>query len=165
MTPTPTPTDVMSIRLSMYNEIRDTETKDIHPRFKLTNNGSLSIELSTIKIRYYYTIDLEGKPQEFFCDWSDIGISPITGEIIQMSSGTETADYYLEVGFDSTDLLEPGNSIEIICRFGPYNDIGSGDELYNQLNDYSFNSMSGDFINWDRATVYVSGSLIWGSEP
>ncbi|WP_010251305.1 anti-sigma-I factor RsgI family protein [Acetivibrio cellulolyticus] len=164
-TDTPTPTDKLSVKLAMYNEIRTSDTKDIHPRFKLTNNGNIPIKLSTIKIRYYYTIDLEGKPQKFFCDWSDIGTTPITGNLIPMSSSTESVDYYLEVGFNSDNSLEPGSNIEVLCRFGPDYDVTSGNELYNQLNDYSFNDMSGDFVNWDRATVYLSDSLIWGSEP
>jgi len=168
-TPSPTPTtapeEEMSVKLSMYNEERASKAKEIHPRFKLTNNGDIPIKLSSVKIRYYYTIDIEDKQQIFYCDWSSIGKKSITGKLVKMSSSTDDADHYLEIGFDSTEYLEPGSSVEIVCRIGPDNTIGDGNIFYNQLNDYFFNSSAVDFKSWDKVTVYVSGSLLWGSEP
>ena len=163
--PTATPTEKISMKLGMYNEERADEAKEIHPRFKLINNGNTAIKLSSIKIRYYYTIDIEDKQQKFYCDWSDIGRKNVTGKLVKMSSSGKNADYYLEIGFDSTETLEPGSNIEIACRLGPDNSIGDGSEFYNQLNDYSFNGTAGDFISWDKATVFVSDFLLWGTEP
>ncbi len=163
--PTATPTEKISMKLGMYNEERADKAKEIHPRFKLINNGNTPIKLSSIKIRYYYTIDIEDKQQKFYCDWADIGKNNVTGELVNMSSSGKNADYYLEIGFDSTESLEPGSNIEIACRLGPDNSIGDGSEFYNQLNDYSFNGTAGDFISWDKATVFVSDFLLWGTEP
>lgn len=163
--PTATPTEKISMKLGMYNEIRDTETKEVHPRFKLINNGNTPIKLSSIKIRYYYTVDIEDKQQHFYCDWSDIGRKYVTGRLVKMDSSEENADYYLELSFDSTESLDPGSNIEIACRFGPDNTVGDGNIFYNQSNDYSFNDTAGDFISWDKATVSVSGFLLWGTEP
>lgn len=163
--PTATPTEKISMKLGMYNEERADEAKEIHPRFKLINNGNTPIKLSSIKIRYYYTIDIEDKQQKFYCDWSDVGRNNVTGKLVKMSSSEKNADYYLEIGFDSTESIEPGSNIEIACRLGPDNSIGDGSEFYNQLNDYSFNGTAGDFISWDKATVFVSDFLLWGTEP
>ena len=164
-TPTSTPTEKTSIKLGMYNEVRTDQAKEIHPRFKLINNGNTPIDLSSVKIRYYYTIDIEDKQQVFYCDWSNIGKNSVTGKLVKMSSSKKDADYYLEIGFDTTETLEPGSNIELICRIGPDNTIGDGNIFYNQLNDYSFNNTAVNFESWDKVTVYVSGSLLWGSEP
>ncbi len=163
--PTATPTERISMKLGMYNEEKAGSAKEIHPRFKLINNGNTPIKLSSVIIRYYYTIDIEDKQQRFYCDWSDIGRSNVTGDLVKMSSSGKNADYYLEIGFDSTESLEPGSNIEIACRLGPDNSIGDGSEFYNQLNDYSFNETAGDFISWDKVTVFVSDFLLWGTEP
>lgn len=163
--PTATPTEKFSMKLGMYNEERADNAKEIHPRFKLINDGNTSVKLSSIKIRYYYTIDIEDKKQVFYCDWSDIGRNSIKGKLVKMSSSKKDADYYLEIGFDTTKSIEPGESIEIACRIGPDNTIGDGNVFYNQLNDYSFNDTARDFISWDKATVYVSEFLLWGKEP
>jgi len=82
-----------------------------------------------------------------------------------MNTGRNDADHYLEIGFDTDESLEPGSNIEIICRIGPDNTIGDGNIFYNQLNDYSFNNSAGNFVNWDKVTVYISGNLVWGTEP
>lgn len=164
-TPSLKPTDKVSVKLSMFNEIKSSQTKEVQPRFKLTNNSDTPIDLSKIKIRYYYTIDIDGKYQECYCDWSNIGTNHITKKIVKMSSNDENADHYLEVGFTNTDSLEPQDSVELVCRFGPDYEVGDVNEVYNQLNDYSFNGTTNNFASWDKATVYFSGSLIWGSEP
>jgi hypothetical protein len=163
--PTATPTGVISMKLGMYNEERASNAKEIHPRFKLINNGNTAIKLSNIRIRYYYTIDIEDKHQKFYCDWSDIGRDNVTGKFVKMNSSENDADYYLEIGFDSTESLEPGSNIEIACRIGPDNTIGDGSEFYNQLNDYSFNGTARDFVSWDKVTVFVSSFILWGDEP
>lgn len=163
--PTATPTENVSVKLSMYNEERTDKAKEIHPRFKLINNGDTPIKLSSVKIRYYYTIDIEDRHQLFYCDWSDIGRSSVTGKFVKMSSSSQDADHYLEIGFDTSEYLEPGSNIEITCRIGPDNTVGDGNIFYTQSNDYSFNSSDVNFKSWDKVTVYVSGSLLWGSEP
>ncbi len=164
-TPTSTPIEQTSVKLGMYNEVRTDKAKEIHPRFKLINTGNTPIKLSTVKIRYYYTIDIEDKQQVFYCDWSNIGRNSITGKLVKMNTGRNDADHYLEIGFDTDESLEPGSNIEIICRIGPDNTIGDGNIFYNQLNDYSFNNSAGNFVNWDKVTVYISGNLVWGTEP
>jgi len=132
----------------------------INPRLKLVNNGSSSIDLKDVKIRYYYTIDGE-KPQNFWCDWSSAGTSNVTGTFNKLPNAKNGADYYLEIGFASgTGTLAPGSSVEIQTRFSK-NDWTN----YSQSNDYSFISTASDFIENNKITVYVSGKLVWGNEP
>ncbi|MFZ5985815.1 MAG: S8 family serine peptidase [Bacillota bacterium] len=160
-TPTPsTPPAYHNITVSMYNSNKQGTTSGISPYFLLTNTGSSSIRLSDIKLRYYYTVDGE-KMQNYWCDWSSIGSQNITGSFVKIPSHSKGADYYLEVGFtDASGYLNSGESATIQMRFSKadWSD-------YNQTNDFSFNSSAAGYELWNKVTVYVSGSLVWGSEP
>jgi len=48
-------------------------SNSINPRFKIINNGTKAINLSDVKIRYYYTKE-GGASQNFWCDWSSAAI-------------------------------------------------------------------------------------------
>jgi len=52
------------------------------------------------------------------------------------------------------------------------NDIDSQERVskndwtnYTQTGAYSFNAVDTNYVDWTKAPAYVSGSLIWGSEP
>ncbi|MBE0342567.1 1,3-beta-glucanase, partial [Paenibacillus sp. 28ISP30-2] len=36
---------------------------------------------------------------------------------------------------------------------------------FDETNDYSYGASQTAFANWDRATVYQQGKLVWGIEP
>ncbi|MFZ5988266.1 MAG: glycoside hydrolase family 48 protein [Bacillota bacterium] len=136
------------------------DSNSINPRLKIVNNGSSSVKLSDVKIRYYYTIDGE-KSQNFWCDWSPVGNSNVTGKFVKLSSPKTGADYYLEIGFGSgAGTLDPGKSIEVQARFSK--DDWSN---YTQSNDYSFGSASSDYSSLNKITLYISGKRVFGSEP
>ena len=64
----------------------------------ISNSGDDPVALSDLTIRYWFTIDGE-RDQNFWCDWSQVGSSNVTGEFHQLSTPVAGADYYLEVGF------------------------------------------------------------------
>jgi hypothetical protein len=129
-------------------------------QFKLLNTGSTPLALSTVKIRYYYTID-GVKAQSFWCDYAQAGSVNITGTFTAMSQPKGAADYYLEIGFTSAaGSLAPGAGTEIQIRFAK-----TDWSNYTQTNDYSFNSAAGAYTDWPQATGYISGELQWGIEP
>ncbi|RXE59088.1 glycoside hydrolase family 9 protein [Acetivibrio mesophilus] len=135
-------------------------TNGINPKFKITNNGAKSINLSDVKIRYYYTKDGD-TPQNFWCDWSSAGNSNVTGNFFDAPSPRDGADAYLEVGFaGGAGTLESGESVEVQVRFSK--DDWSN---YTQSNDYSFNSSASDYTDWNKITVYISNKLVYGKEP
>lgn len=135
-------------------------SNSINPKFKITNNDTKPIKLSDVKIRYYYKID-GGNTQNFWCDWSSAGNSNVTGNFIKLSSPKTGADTYLEVGFtDGAGTLEPGQSVEVQTRFSK--DDWSN---YNQTSHYSFNASATDYIDWEKITLYISGKLVYGTEP
>lgn len=149
-----------NLKVQMFNGSSSDTTNGIAPRIKLYNTGDSSISLSDVKLRYYYTIDGE-KTQSFWCDWSSAGSSNVTGTFVKMDTAKTGADYYLEIGFTSgAGTLAAGQSIEVQVRFSK-----SDWTNYTQTGDYSFGGSNSSYVDWEKVTGYVAGSLVWGVEP
>lgn len=128
--------------------------------FKLVNTSSSTIPLSNVKIRYYYTID-GTQTQSFYCDYAQVGSSNVTATFVTMATPKTRADTFVELGFTSgAGVLASGDSTTIIARFNKLNW-----STYTQTNDYSFNSSATNYLDWNKVTGYVSGTLQWGVEP
>jgi hypothetical protein len=163
VTPTPTPTvipPVGPIKVQFYNQVTSATGNQIYANFKLVNIGTSAITLSNVKIRYYYTID-GAKPQNFWCDYSPVGSSNVTGTFTTMAAPKTGADTYLEIGFSSgAGSLAAGASAVIQSRAAK-----SDWSNYTHTNDYSFNSTGTSYADWTKTTGYVSDTLQWGIEP
>nr|AIA83911.1 CBM_3 [uncultured Clostridium sp.] len=124
---TPLP-GVLKVETAFGSTASATNTISLH--FRITNTSDTPIDLSAVKLRYYYTED-GAQAQNFWCDWCSAGTSNVTGAFNSISA--ENADNYLEVGFaGGTGNLAAGDSVEIQIR------IAKEDwSNYNQTNDYS----------------------------
>lgn len=159
VTATPIPSNG-NITIQFYNQNTAAISNQVYSNIKLLNTGTSAINLSNVKIRYYYTID-GVKAQNFYCDYSPIGSGNVTGTFVTMTTAKTGADTYLEVGFTSgTGSLAAGASVTIQTRFAK-----SDWSNYDQTNDYSFNSTATNYTDWTKITGYVSGALQWGMEP
>ncbi len=147
-------------KIQEFNAGTAATVNTLNPKLKLVNTGTTPIELTKVKIRYYYTIDNE-KEQSFTCDWSTVGAGNIIGTFVKMSTAKTGADYYLEISFGSgAGSLAAGQSAEIQIR------INKTDwSNYTQTEDYSFNGASTTYVDWSKITAYQSGNLTWGIEP
>jgi lysophospholipase L1-like esterase len=128
---------------------------------QVQNNGAAALNLSTVKVRYWYTID-GLQSQTFSCDYAQIGCANVTGTFTRMSNSATTANHYFEVGFSpTTPSLAPGASTgDIQIRFYK-TDFTS----YTQTNDYSFNASMTAYGQNTKVTGYLSGALAFGAEP
>lgn len=148
------------IQIQMYNGALTANVNTISPRIRLINTGTEALLLADVKLRYYYTIDGE-KPQNFFCDWSQVGSSNVTGSFVKLSTAKPGADYYAEFGFTSNaGSLAAGQSIDLQIRLSK-----SDWTNYNQSDDFSFNSVASTYQDSPKLTGYISGQLVWGVEP
>lgn len=148
-----------NVNLELANVDTNASTNAIKATFKVTNNGSEAINLSDVKLRYYYTADNK-KEQEFHCYNAAIAnpyravTSNVTGKFVKMDKAMEGADTYLEIAFDKdAGTLNPGETVEIQSNFNK-KDWSN----YNQDNDYSFNDV-------DKSVVLINGKIVSGNEP
>jgi|GEM_PF-2893195 len=141
---------ILQYRCAESNEI----TNQIKPQINIKNNGTSSINLDDLKVRYYYTLE-DPANQELHCDYAMIGSSKITGNFIQV----EGNNFYLEISFNNAGVLDPGNDTgEIQLRFNKLNWTN-----YIQSDDYSFSPDIKSFTEYEKMTIYKNGELIWGS--
>ncbi|PJI10576.1 hypothetical protein CUB90_00115 [Clostridium sp. CT7] len=140
--------------------ITSSTSNSLAPRFKITNTSSSPLNLADVKIRYYFT--LEGtEPQCFWCDWSPVGNSNVTGTFVKMDNPTATANYYLEIGFTTAaGTLAPNESIQVMTRFAK-----SDWTNYDQSNDYSFDASDNNYSTSNKITSYNGTTLNSGIEP
>jgi endoglucanase len=158
VTPTPTGVPGASIKVQLVNANTSTSTNTLYPNFKIINNGTTDINLSNVKIRYYFTNDGTSS-NNYNCDWSSAGNGKITSSFATISK--TNADRYLEIGFSSSaGTIAPGASTEVKGRVWK-NDWSN----FTQSNDFSFNSTATSYVDWTNISGYISNTLIWGNEP
>lgn len=157
-----------NIKVQFFNSSRDPKSNTIGQWYKVFNTSSSPLDLSTVKLRYYYTQE-GNQEQNFWCDHSGMmsGYSyinltdKVTYKIVKMDKPVNGADSYIEIGFkDGAGSIEAGGSVVIQARTAK-TDWSS----YNQADDYSFNSNSTNYSDWDKVTGYVNGNLESGVEP
>ncbi|WEK56317.1 MAG: X2-like carbohydrate binding domain-containing protein [Candidatus Cohnella colombiensis] len=149
-----------SFKIQMYSGTTTASSNTINPRIKIINTGTTAISMANVKLRYYYTADATTS-QAFWCDWSHVGSTNVTGTFVTMATAKTNADTYLEIGFTSAaGSLAAGDSAEIQIRFAR-----SDWSNYNQSNDYSFSTTGSSYADWTKMTGYISGTLQWGIEP
>lgn len=138
-----------------------TSTNAIRASLQLSSSSTVSIPLSELTVRYWYTSD-GSSAQTVELDYAAMGKSNITTRVVPLSSPVTDADTYAEFSFGAGagTLSASGNSGDIQFRIHK-NDWSS----YNQANDYSFTpSMTGYTAN-EKITIYRNGELIFGKEP
>ncbi|KQO18187.1 glycoside hydrolase family 48 protein [Paenibacillus sp. Leaf72] len=129
--------------------------------FNILNDGTTAVDLSTLKIRYYFTAD--GTQQHsFWSDYAQVGSSNVHASFVTMNSPTATADTYMEISFTAAagSIAAGGTSGQIQTRVSK-NDWSN----LNEANDYSFDATKTSLVDWNKVTLYQNGTLVWGIEP
>ncbi len=143
-----------ALKVEMYMENTTPTTATISPKFKIINNGSSTLSMSAVTIRYYFTKD-SNSTQNFNCN-----VSGVTGSFADMTAPTANADSYLEIHFPANMFLPSNTSIELQANISKAD--GSN---YNQANDYSFSLTNTGYTEWSKTTAYINNIKIWGAEP
>ncbi|MBU5317071.1 hypothetical protein KQI30_12505 [Clostridium bornimense] len=155
------------IKVEMFNVNTLITSNSITPKIRVTNIGNIDINLSKLKLRYYFTSD-NNKLQQFWCDYANVQgngyksiTSSVSGEFVNFVPSQKNVDSYLEISFnDEVTSLEVGGILEAQIRFAKVDWSN-----FDQSNDYSFNSTASNYIEWSKVTGYVNGNLVWGDEP
>ncbi|MBW5449426.1 cellulose 1,4-beta-cellobiosidase [Cohnella sp. CFH 77786] len=133
----------------------------IYATFNIKNTGTTPVNLSNVKLRYYFTKD-GSAALNFWCDWAQVGTSAVSGAFATVSPAKTGADTYLEISFASAagSIAAGGQTGEIQIRMAK-----SDWSNFNEANDYSFDGTKSAFADWSKVTVYNNGTLVWGTEP
>lgn len=139
----------------------DTNLTDnqIKPHFNIKNTGTTPINLSDVKLRYYFTKD-GNQSLSAWVDWAQIGSSNISASFAS-TTGTN-ADTYLELSFGAgAGTLQPGAQTgDIQLR------IAKSDwSNFNEGNDYSFDVTKTSYTDWSKVTLHQNNTLVWGVTP
>ncbi len=140
--------------LAVQYKAADTNASDnqIKPHFNVKNNGSSSVQLSDLKLRYYFSKD-GSETMNAWIDWAQIGSSNI--------QTTFTTDY-VELSFASGagTIAANGQTGDIQLRMAKSNWSN-----FDESNDYSYDPTKTAYANWNHVTLYLNDTLVWGIEP
>ncbi len=137
----------------------DVMKNTIRSSINIKNTGTVPINLSDIKLRYWFTND-GNQQNSFTCEYATLGSGNVTGSFSNISSPVAGADTYCEIGFTSAaGKLSPGGSTGAI----PFRIEGASD--YDKTNDYSYDSKMTELGDNTKITGYIKGELKYGVEP
>ncbi|MFJ8007501.1 glycoside hydrolase family 6 protein [Streptomyces fagopyri] len=147
------------LKAQYKNNDSSTGDNGIRPGLKLVNGGSSTVDLSKVTIRYWFTGESSSAGYQTFCDWAQLGCSTVKTSVSAVSPSRTGADHYLEVGFTSGSLAAGADSGELQLRMAK-----SDWSNFDESDDYSRGANS-SYADAAKVTVYVAGTLVWGTEP
>ncbi len=161
-TPTITPGSG-ALTVYLLSSVTTNSTNSPHPQIEVKNTGTGALNLNNVEVRYWINCDCTGQSVQAWVDWA--GLLPagtsVTGNIqtafVPTSLGGQTN--YISYRFTGNMVLQPGQMIQIQSRFN----LSDWSNML-QSNDWSFAAYTA-FTAWSKITGYISGGLVWGSEP
>jgi cellulose 1,4-beta-cellobiosidase len=147
------------LKAQYKNNDSSTGDNQVKPGLKLVNGGSGAVDLSKVTIRYWFTGESSSAGYQTFCDWAQLGCSTVKTSVSAASPSRTGADHYLEVGFSSGSLAAGADSGDLQLRMAK-----SDWSNFDESDDYSRGANT-SYADAAKVTVYVSGTLVWGTEP
>jgi len=131
----------------------------IKPHLNIKNTGPLAVNLSDVKVRYYFAKE-GGAAMNAWIDWAQIGAANVQATF-GSAAGTG-ADTYVELSFGAgAGTLAPNAQTGDIQLRMAKTDWSAMDET----NDYSYDPTKTAYADWNKVTLYANGALAWGQEP
>jgi hypothetical protein len=142
-----------------------TQSQFIKPHLKIVNAGTAAVALSTLTMRYWFTIDSTATPLPTMlaaCDFAQVGCNNTSESFVAVTPARTGADNYFQIGFaaGAGSLAAGANTGEIQLAAHK-----SDFSVFTETNDYSFDATKTAYADWTKVTLYQNGTLIWGTEP
>ena len=150
-----------TVKVQYKNTDSSAGDNQIRMGLQLLNTGSAPVDLSTVKLRYWFTPETGASTFSTWCDYAALGASTIAHTVVQVSSPKTGASRYLEVGFTggAGSLAAGASTGEIQLRLNKtdWSNFGEAD-------DYSRGTNT-TYADAPKVAAYVGGALVWGMEP
>lgn len=150
----------------------DATSGRIRAYFQIENTGGDDVDLSTLRLRYYFTDNAAIAPQYDCAFVLGVGSGECSGTVTaEILDGEETgATSILELTFSEGLALLRRRSITLDINGSILGQAG-GD--FDQKDDYSYSELpehvnddvNGHYGVWDRVTVHCGSTLLWGTPP
>jgi len=135
----------------------------------IVNNGTTAVPLNALKVRYYFTDELNGVGKQVCYDSSTAtypggqnykSYTGATKETVAMMTMVTGANSYLEVTVNSADPLAAGSALSLQCAYA----APAGQPL-NETNDYSANLAQASFAQTTKIVVLQGTTVVAGMVP
>ncbi len=161
------------LKLQIISLEKQDKCNIISSRIRVINTGKTDIDLSKIKVRYYFTkenkTNKNGKNanlESAVYNYSKGKVSDenycrqqTTKNVVISFHEVSGTDMYMEMSFQS-GILKSGEYAYVMSAFNK-----SDWSQFDQTNDYSFTNKGNEFQDSTNITAYISDSLVWGIEP
>ncbi|MFG3140343.1 glycoside hydrolase family 6 protein [Streptomyces sp. NPDC048211] len=147
-----------TLKVQYKNTDSSATDNQIRMGLQLVNTGSTAVDLSTVKLRYWFTPEAGASTFGTSCDYAVIGCGNLTHGV-KTAGSAAGASHYLEVGFGSGTLAAGASTGEMQLRLNK-----SDWSNFNEADDYS-RSTSTTFADAAKIGVYITGALSWGTAP
>ncbi|MFD4762197.1 glycoside hydrolase family 6 protein [Streptomyces sp. NPDC058439] len=148
-----------TLKVQYKNTDSSATDNQIRMGLQLVNTGSAAVNLSTVKIRYWFTPEAGSSTFDTACDYAVIGCSNVTRGVSSSGSSAAGASHYLEVGFSSGTLAAGASTGEIQLRLNK-----SDWSNFDETDDYSRGTNTA-YADASKIAVYAGGTLSWGTAP
>ncbi|WP_330461163.1 glycoside hydrolase family 6 protein [Streptomyces sp. NBC_00820] len=131
----------------------------IKPGLQLVNSGSGAVDLTKVTVRYWFTGESASAGYQTWCDYAQIGCSAVRTSVTTLPSARTGADHTLDVTFASGSLGAGASTGDLQLRLAKSDWSG-----FSEADDYSRGTGT-SYADAPKVTVYVNGTLVWGTEP
>ncbi|MGV7116523.1 cellulose binding domain-containing protein [Paenibacillus kyungheensis] len=135
-------------------------SNSIQPTFNIMNTSGTPVNLSDIRVRYYFNGGKDLTAKNFSASNVSFGSRNIEPNFVSLEKTYAQADSYIELLFNAeAGIIRAGGETGPMTFTIQKNQSGSS-----QANDYSYKDTS-ELTEWNKVAVYYQGDLVWGTEP
>jgi cellulose 1,4-beta-cellobiosidase len=151
--------------LKVQDRSHDNDNPDntLYALYQIINNGTASVPLSSVTMRYWFTNEAPADPLVFACDWAQVSCANVTSKFVALSPSKTKANTYLQIGFTaaagSVAVGQGTGEIQTRVHHVNWSNFITTD-TYSFISDPSF-----VYKDTQTVTLYVNGVLVWGTEP